>query len=213
MACRKCVASGGMEFVSAETGLDSARSKMPHGGRLILIVGPSGAGKDTLIAWLKDRLGGNPDIRFVTRTVTRDADIASEAHDSLSGEEFTRAERAGAFAVTWQAHGHRYGLPSSASEHVASGGIAIANGSRRNLGEIAAAFDHVVLVNVTVDPGELHRRLLARGREDETAIARRLQEAGIPLATDLPIINLDNSGRVETAGGRLLEIIGRNLDA
>ena len=53
-------------------------------GQLVLIVGPSGVGKDTLIAWLRERLGNRPDVMFVRRTVTRKADTTLEDHDTMS---------------------------------------------------------------------------------------------------------------------------------
>ncbi len=59
-------------------------------GRLILVVGPSGAGKDTIIDGAKEACAGNPAIVFPRRVVTR-AVSATEDHDTLDDAAFDRA--------------------------------------------------------------------------------------------------------------------------
>ena len=78
-------------------------------GGFVLVVGPSGAGKDTVIAGARAALEGEPRLLFPRRVVTR---LASEweAHDSLDEAGFRRAEAAGAFAQSWRAHGLCYGI-------------------------------------------------------------------------------------------------------
>lgn len=176
-------------------------------GRLVLIVGPSGSGKDTLISWLQRRLRSNPQVLFVKRTITRKADATSEDHDSLSEQDFAKAEASGCFSVTWSAHGLRYGLPSSSLQHLNGGGLAIANGSRRALEAVSAVYPNVVVVNLTVQPRVLRQRLLDRGRETPERIEQRLNDASLPLITSLPVFELDNSGRIESTGEKLLEML------
>ncbi|MGQ3357242.1 MAG: hypothetical protein ACT6XS_21655, partial [Phreatobacter sp.] len=80
-------------------------------GRLVLVVGPSGAGKDTLIAAARSRLASDEAVLFPRRIVTRPA---SAAEDNVEADEatFARIAEAGGFALTWSAHGHRYGIPA-----------------------------------------------------------------------------------------------------
>ena len=178
------------------------------GGQLVLIVGPSGSGKDTLIAWLCERLGNRQDVMFVRRTVTRKADSTLEDHATMSSAEFRQAEEQGRFAVTWHAHGLRYALPAATLDHVHRGGTAIANGSRNAIGDIEKAFGNVLLISLTVDPDELRRRLLDRGRESPEEIEKRLDRAEI--ATDVSMTGhvIDNSGPIEDAGMNVLRLIG-----
>jgi ribose 1,5-bisphosphokinase len=79
-------------------------------GRLVLVVGPSGAGKDTVINGARAALASDPRIVFPRRVVTRPSS-ASEDHDSLSDKAFDCAVSNGAFALHWEAHGHKYGVP------------------------------------------------------------------------------------------------------
>ena len=79
-------------------------------GRLVLVVGPSGAGKDTLLRLAQAACADDANIVFPRRVVTREASDA-ENNDQMSAEAFREAASQGAFAITWQAHGHAYGLP------------------------------------------------------------------------------------------------------
>lgn len=168
-------------------------------GRMILIVGPSGSGKDTLIRGLKSAMGGDKRFLFVQRVVTRPVDTGSEDHASMSKVEFQEAEAAGVFAVTWEAHGLLYAIPAKAIEHIAKGGIAIANGSRRALKNICAIFPEAIIVNVTVRRDVLRQRLVARGRECDKDIEARLDRAEITLPVTTNVIEIDNSGSLEQA--------------
>jgi len=176
-------------------------------GCFIAIVGPSGAGKDTLIAWLKLRLDAIDDILFVRRAVTRDADGSTEDHDSLDHQAFSAQEAAGSFAVCWEAHGLRYGIPAASLHHVGKGGIAIANGSRRALGEIERVFGDLIVINLTVDRHVLAERLARRGRETADEIEKRLARSSEKLPDCGRIVEIDNSGPVEQAGLAFLDLL------
>ncbi|HKQ31163.1 MAG TPA: DUF1045 domain-containing protein, partial [Burkholderiales bacterium] len=76
-------------------------------GRLFYVVGPSGAGKDSLLHYVKERLGDHRSIAFAHRYITRAADAGGENHVALDEAEFARRESAGAFAMHWDSHGHR----------------------------------------------------------------------------------------------------------
>ena len=65
---------------------------------LVLIVGPSGVGKDALISYCRSRLAGGEAVVFPRRTITRAAGDGSEDHDTVSEAE-RRALRSNAFGV------------------------------------------------------------------------------------------------------------------
>lgn len=181
-------------------------------GCFIAIVGPSGAGKDTLISWLKPRLEPIDDILFVRRAVTRDADGSTEDHDSLDREAFAAQEEAGQFAVAWEAHGLRYGIPAAALRHVEKGGIAIGNGSRRALGDIERVFSNVLVVSLTVDRHVLAERLARRGRETAEEIEKRLARSEERLPDISHVVEIDNSGQIEMAGREFLALLRNHFD-
>lgn len=151
------------------------------------VVGPSGAGKDTLLA---GALAARPDLRVLRRTITRPADAGGEDFDGVTEAEFARRKDAGEFALHWQAHGLHYGIP-----HAASDGVTIFNCSRRMLMDAARVFPGLRVINVTASPEVLAQRLAARGRENAADIASRLAREA-PLPANLPIATVVNDGAV-----------------
>ena len=104
---------------------------------LILIVGPSGVGKDTLMNGAQERLGGNPRYRFVRRIITRPGDLGEEAHDSATEQEFEARRQGGEFALIWRAHGLHYAIPTDIALDLAQGRAVVANVSRAVVAEAA----------------------------------------------------------------------------
>ena len=151
------------------------------------VAGPSGAGKDTLLA---GALAARPDIRMLRRTITRPSDSGGEDFDGVTEAEFAARESAGAFALTWQAHGLSYGV-----SHAPVGGVTIFNCSRRMLEQAAGVFPGLRVIIVTASATVLAERLAARGREDAADITRRLaREAALPAG--LPVTTITNDGSV-----------------
>lgn len=178
-------------------------------GTLFVIVGPSGAGKDSLIAYAREKLADDQSVLFIRRVVTRPALAHAEDHDTLTFDAFEQARLAGAFAVHWDAHGLRYGIPVEAAHDLAGGRVAVVNGSRATLPAIHSAFGHVVTVHVTCRPEILAARLAGRGRESEADLLRRLERASIH--ADFPgiTVEIDNSGDLAAAGDMLVGILRR----
>ena len=86
-----------------------APPRMPR-PKLFLVGGPSGAGKDALLAGAREKAA---DVAFVIRDVTRAADQCSALERSVSSDEFATGE----YALRWSAHGTTdYGIPSKALE-------------------------------------------------------------------------------------------------
>ncbi len=144
----------------------------PPTGVLVLVVGPSGAGKDTLIDGARAQLAGRPGLTFATRVVTRPAS-AFEAHHSMGEKEFSAALAREAFCLSWSAHGLSYGLPASVGDRVRSGEIVVANASRAIIVEARRRFGRVKVVYITAPPDVLAARLAARGREKEPVLSRQ----------------------------------------
>ncbi|GAC1344891.1 MAG: phosphonate metabolism protein/1,5-bisphosphokinase (PRPP-forming) PhnN [Acetobacteraceae bacterium] len=172
---------------------------------LILIVGPSGAGKDTLLNGVREALGEHSGIRFVRRVITRPGDMGEEAHESVSEQEFTVREAAGDFALSWRAHGLHYGIPADISFDLAKGRVVIANVSRAVVAEAAARYP-VVVIEITAPASVLARRLEARGREAAADVARRLSRA-IELPLPVQRETVVNAGTPEQGVQRLLAAI------
>lgn len=161
-------------------------------GVLVLVVGPSGAGKDTLIGAARAALRSDPRFVFPRREVTRPAIAAIEDHDSVSEAEFARRLRNGAYALSWGAHGLKYGLPASIATDIDAGKIVICNGSRAMTGLAIERFPRTRVLLIEATPEVRAQRLAGRGRESAGEIAQRLGRE-VP---DVPAraIRIDNSG-------------------
>jgi ribose 1,5-bisphosphokinase len=156
---------------------------------LVLVVGPSGAGKDTVLGVARQALAGDPRFRFVRRVITRPADAGGEDHDAVSEAVF--AERA--FALQWKAHGLHYGIPLDVIDDLARGIVAVANVSRGVIAEAVDRFSARV-IEVTAPPEILAQRLAARGRETAEDVALRLaRDVAIPDHVAVDIVMNDRS--------------------
>lgn len=178
---------------------------------MIAVVGPSGAGKDTLMAYAARAFSDRPDVVFARRVITRDASAGSEDHDSVCETEFEKLEADGRFAVSWEAHGLHYGIPVETKHAVARGAVVIANGSRSALELFREAYQNLVVINVTARPEVLALRLEARGRETKEDILRRLNRSSLGVVGDYKVITIDNSGDMEVSGRAIVDAVSTLL--
>jgi ribose 1,5-bisphosphokinase len=179
---------------------------MPIGhGAFVAIGGPSGVGKDTLIRYARDRLADDTRIRFVRRTITRAPGDATEDSHSVDDAEFERLSGRGAFALSWSAHGLRYGLPIEIDDAISEGRVVVANISRAVLPELKARYERVIPIAIIADPTEIEARLIGRGREDAHAIRERASRA--VASTPDEWRELRNSGPVAEAGDALVRML------
>ncbi|MBZ8132019.1 phosphonate metabolism protein/1,5-bisphosphokinase (PRPP-forming) PhnN [Afifella sp. IM 167] len=175
-------------------------------GTLVLVVGPSGAGKDSLIGYCRERLADDPSVVFPRRVVTR-AEGAFEDHASLAEEAFAREAEAGAFALHWRAHGLSYGIPASVAGELQGGCSVVVNVSRLAVEEARRRFSPLIVVLVSARREVLAERLRGRGRESEEEIARRLDRAELADLSGPDVYPLDNSGHLSVAGEALLALL------
>jgi ribose 1,5-bisphosphokinase len=172
-------------------------------GRLILVVGPSGAGKDTLLGRARAAFADDGNIVFQRRVVTREAS-SFEDNEQMSPETFRQARMRGDFAVDWEAHGHCYGLPRTIDDDIGAGRTVVANVSRAVVDGMRRAYADVTVISVTAPPEVLAERLAARARGSDGKLADRLGRAVDDAAPDVTIANV---GDVEHHAGELVRII------
>jgi ribose 1,5-bisphosphokinase len=165
-------------------------------GVLVLVIGPSGVGKDTLIAGARKALKGDARFSFVRRVVTRAVDVGLEDHVTMSLEDFAAAERAGRFALTWRANDLSYGLPLSVDTDLALARVVIANVSRHAVPQAIARYPMCRIIQISAEISVRADRLAKRGREDRDQIVARLARVGASLPADVTPIVIDNSNSI-----------------
>ena len=174
-------------------------------GRLILVVGPSGAGKDTLLGLARAACADDRNILFPRRVVTREAS-AFEDNEQISLDAFRQARTRGDFAVHWEAHGHCYALPCATDDDIRAGRTVVANVSRTVVDAIRRAYADVTVVLITAPSDVLAERLAARARSSDGQIEYRLNRAVDDLAT-APDVTIANIGSVEDHARELVRVI------
>jgi ribose 1,5-bisphosphokinase len=180
-------------------------------GRLVLVVGPSGAGKDTLLGLAQAACAEDRNIVFPRRVVTRQASAAEE-NDQMNAEAFRQATAQGAFAISWEAHGHAYGLPRSIDDDIRAGRTVVANVSRAVIAALRCAYANVVVVSVTAPADVLAARITMRQRDSDGDVAHRLART-VDDADATPDATIVNISSAEYHARQLMRIIaGENWD-
>ncbi|ERN40222.1 guanylate kinase [Rubidibacter lacunae KORDI 51-2] len=166
--------------------------------KLIVLTGPSGVGKGTLVRSLLQR---HPDLQLSVSATTR-APRPGEVHGQdywfLARAEFKAAIAAGELLEWAEYAGNYYGTPRQmVSEQFAAGKSVLLEIELAGARQVRAQYDAEIVSIFLLPPSldELERRLRDRGKDSETAIAKRLARAREEVAAqhefDWQIINDD----------------------
>lgn len=183
--------------------LSTHRTDLIGPGRLILVVGPSGAGKDMLIGLVQAGCAGDSNVVFPQRVVTREAS-AHENNDAVSQTQFGQMLAHGDFAFQWEAHGLRYGLLNSLVDDIRAGHVVVVNVSRTIIEFARRSYANVTVVLVTAPEEVLAERLTARARPSDGRLDDRLRRAVVSAAPDIVIQNI---GPAEDHAAELLKAV------
>lgn len=168
---------------------------------LFYVIGPSGAGKDSLMLAARHALDGQS-ILFAHRYITRAASDASESFVQLSAAEFSLRQRLGLFWLVWSSHHLAYAVGTEVLRWLEADIPVVVNGSRQALPQVIAACAqaHIPLVPVWVhcELSVLAQRLSQRGRESHVQIEERLQRAA-QFEPPVGALVIDNSGNLADA--------------
>jgi len=181
--------------VASSTAVASARS-----GRLVLVVGPSGAGKDTILRHLEATLPLHADIAIARRYITRPADPDGERHVPVTHAAYAALQSSGAFVLGWESHRLLYGIGQEILSCLDAGMTVVVNGSRAHVKDARARFaGSLSVVLVTASPDVLARRLAARNRETRDEIAARLARTAEIADDVMPDLVIRNDGDLAEA--------------
>lgn len=179
-------------------------------GRLFLVVGPSGVGKDSILDGARAHFAADRGVIFPERVITRPAEAGGEAHLPASDETFEALEKSGAFALSWRAHGNAYGIPSEIADDLACGNTVVANVSRTVIDAARKRFRPMTVIVITAQLDIIAERLKQRGRESMDDIRARLKRASMAMPEGPDVSIIDNSGAMADAVAHFCTLIDGN---
>lgn len=183
-------------------------------GQLVCVVGPSGAGKDSVLNWLVAHWAHTTPLQWARRTITRPADAGGEPHEAIAVAPFERLRDAGEFAWHWTAHGLHYGVRHTELQGLAQGACVLLNGSRAHLDAATTRFPGMAVLHITASAATLNSRLQARQRESASDIQQRVhRQAPLPTGLHTPVHTVSNDGALADAGQQALDWLHALLQA
>jgi phosphonate metabolism protein PhnN/1,5-bisphosphokinase (PRPP-forming) len=176
-------------------------------GHLVLVAGPSGAGKDAVMMGAKAILAGDGSVVFPRRFVTRLSNPDAEDHVSLTEMEFALAVAEGAFALWWRAHGNSYGIGRFIESHLDSGATVVVNCSRASVADACERFVNVTVAEISAPEDVLVERIVARGRETADQARERVQRKVPDYPAGVRVVRITNDGPLEQAVAHFCEVL------
>lgn len=186
---------------------DAATIGTNASGLLVLVVGPSGAGKDALLDAARRAFAGDAQVHFATRTITRAVEAGGEQYEPMSAVLFDEAARDGAFALVWRANGLAYGVRHRTLQPLSNGNVLVLNTSRAAIPQARRIAPRVAVLHVTAPLEVLAERISRRGRETAREASDRLARRPALDAGGLQVIEIDNGGSLEAGETAFVEAL------
>ena len=180
-------------------------------GPLVYVMGPSGAGKDSVMARARGLLPPGAPVFFAHRYITRPAEVGGENHVALSRAEFALRREHGLFAFDWEAHGNLYGIGREIEAWRDANLTVVVSGSREHFMTADGIDGDTHPVLITAPAERLAERLVARGREDSSAAAKRLGRGEAYAITDSRLVTIVNDGVLDAAAQAFVSLLARLL--
>ncbi len=176
-------------------------------GTLILVVGNSGSGKDSIINGVSEKYPLDlKKIYIVKRYITRPPS-ETENNYLIGSEEFNEMSKQGEFALQWHIYGLDYGVPIEIEEWLKKGHIVIVNVSRTIINDARKKYKNLKVVFIEVPFETTLQRLKSRERESEQGLKERIERARNNQKFLEADFEIDNSGDLDEAINQFLNYV------
>jgi len=176
-------------------------------GKLVLVVGNSGSGKDSIISGVVQRYPPNlKEIHLTQRYITRPS---SETEDNIvvTPEIFKEMSHQKKFALEWHIYDLDYGIPIDIDDWLKKGHPVIVNVSRTIVKKARSIYRNVLVVFISVPFDITLKRVKERARESGKLLQERIQRAKENQTFPEANFIVDNSGELEIAINQFLSYL------
>lgn len=184
-----------MQVLSIQSG--ATTKDCPSSGKLIVLTGPSGVGKGTL---MRSLLARHPELYYSVSATTRSprpGEIDGKDYYFISRSKFEQLVAAGEFLEWAEFAGNYYGTPREpVINQICSGKLVLLEIELEGARQIRRSFPKALSIFILPPSfSELEKRIRTRGQDSEEAIARRLRRAQDEINAadefDIQIVNDD----------------------
>lgn len=177
--------------------------------RLVYVVGPSGAGKDSVLSWLRKHTPLAVKVHWARRIIDRPKFSGAGAEDHLEVDTvgFQKLLANNELAMYWHANSHHYGIHKTELLSLNDpNACVVVNGSRAHLPVAASLYPELTVVHITADIEVLRERLYARARESKEDIEDRLSRSiDLSLPVSCQLIEIKNNSSLDFAVQQLIK--------
>jgi phosphonate metabolism protein PhnN/1,5-bisphosphokinase (PRPP-forming) len=175
---------------------------------MFLLVGNSGSGKDSILAWAKEHwVCHKKELLVAQRYITRPESPETEKFVSVSVEEFEKMDGNGDFLLKWISYDMHYGVKNDILKELKKGNLVVVNVSRQIIDDTRKRFPGTKVIFVQVPIDTIVKRIQDRGRESEEQVQARVQRAKENETLPGADFIVENIGTIEEGGQKLLTFL------
>lgn len=176
--------------------------------KFFYMIGSSGAGKDSIVRYIRPRLSNDAKIIFAHRYITRPDHLGSENYVYLTDKEFNLRDESRFFLMKWEANGYRFAVGNEVLDWMEKGFYVLVQGSREYLPEASEILgDRFVPLLVTIEEEVLRQRMMSELMFSSERIEEIIERNNQFDISHPNLITFENSGPIDLAGERLLSLL------
>ena len=187
--------------------------KKIYAGWLILVVGNSGSGKDSIMKGVKEKYPSELKRLYLAKRFITRPPSDNEDNLAVTPEDFKKMSLQGRFALEWHIYGLDYGVPIEIDDWMKKGHSVLVNVSRSIVKKARDIYQNIKVVFIEVPFEITLKRIKERARESGEKLEERIQRAKKNQSFPEADFIVDNSGDLEDAINKFLSYLLTTIKA